>query len=257
MDEDGDFDTQDRGMDDRIGVLEDGARFRAGDSVSVCRPGATLTVALVRDRADMERVFDLRRDTYRGQSEYLLHARVLDAGAALRRHPADDGLDEDSYVFAAFVREDGAREERCVAACRFTPCPGGRWEAADQHALPGELLAECERLVQVSRVVVAEPERRHRITEVMIWFACNWVARQTPMHSYFALCLPPLVRYYRHFGASVVPGPDLGLAGRGSNRYRFIAGGLAQTATATRRHLEQAGDDRWTLPTEVFGTVVS
>lgn len=174
----------------------------------------------------LARIYDLRREVYRRENPYLLRP-------APGRHPAEDELDERSYHFCAL------EDEHVVSACRFTPCPGGRWELSPELPLPEELAADAPLLLQASRVVVLDERRRQRCAEALTGYACRWLADNTPFRGYFALCTPVHVRYYRHFGAALVPGPVVTVSGRGDNRYRFIRGDLAATADVTARFLAE------------------
>jgi hypothetical protein len=183
-----------------------------------------LSLTLAQDADLLERIFELRSDVYLSEGAYLLRPRP-------GLHPAQDELDLRSHHFFALAAG------RVVAASRFTPCPGGRWELADSVPLPPALAGECMDLVQISRVIVREEYRRLHLTEELIAFACRWLAEHTAHRGWFAMCTPVHVRYYRHFGASVVDGPDVRVPGRRRNRYRFIRGGLLATAETTERFL--------------------
>lgn len=204
--------------DDPRGLL----RPFVGPAPSASPQGVRLLRA--QDGELLARILDLRREVYRREGAYLLRAGP-------GKHPAEDEHDARSHHFAALVGE------RAVAACRFTPCPAGRWELCDEVALPAELERDCAGLLQIARVVVLEEERRHHLSEALIAFACRWLADHTPLRGYFALCTPVHVRYYRHFGARAVEGPLVSVPGRAGQRYRFIRGDLVATAETTARFL--------------------
>ncbi|MEM7305824.1 MAG: GNAT family N-acetyltransferase [Planctomycetota bacterium] len=177
-----------------------------------------LTVDAVSDRAGRERVYDLRAEVYREDSDYLLHA-------GNGQHPAQDRFDRDAFLFAAFT--GGAP----VATCRFTPPRAGRWEASEAGPVPAAVLgadrSDPAQLLQISRVVVHPDVRRLGVSEAILRDACRWLLAHTDFRSYFALCLPALAHFYEHFGAATVPGAEVRLAERGNKLYRFVHGTLA------------------------------
>lgn len=183
-----------------------------------------------------ERIFELRQAAFGPHGEYLLRSRPP-------LHPAEDAFDEGSFQFCC--RAGG----ELVAACRFTPPLGGRWEASELAPLPSVLLEDGERRLQISRVVVREDLRGQQVTEVMLLLACRWLAAHTRFEHYFALCAPRLAAFYEHFGAESVPGPEIELASRAGNRYRWIHGHLVDSIDAIAAHLSaHPSASGWRLP---------
>lgn len=196
------------------------------------RHGLSLDFHPAATSSDRTEVFHLRETVYRGRNDYLLHP-------AEGRHPAEDRYDADSLLFCC---RDG---EEIVAACRFTPRLAGGWEAGEAGSLQVLPAVDPDRLVQVSRVVVHPRLRRLQVAEVMMCLSCRWMLEQSRFTSYFAVCLPPLVRFYRHFGVEVLSPQQVSLPGRGENRYFFVHGSFGRSLASLRQHLSRAA---WELP---------
>jgi predicted GNAT family N-acyltransferase len=198
------------------------------------RGDLSFTFRLAADRAERERSFALRQLVYQGRSEYL-----LGSGGGL--HPAEDRFDSSSMLFNCLSGGE------VVATCRFTPREGAGWEVTDLVELPAFPSVEPDRLLQVSRVVVHPDLRGQQISEAMMYLACFWFANCSPFSWYFAVCLPPLVRFYRHFGVEVLSAEALSLPGRGDNRYFLVHGSFRESLHNLRRYL----GDAWKLEPEI------
>jgi predicted GNAT family N-acyltransferase len=205
-----------------------------GTPYQASRGDLSLTFHLVSDPAERERTFALRHRVYQGAYEYLLRSSE---GLS----PGEDEYDSSSLLFCC------RQGEEVVATCRFTPKLGNGWEVTELctiPALPGE---DLDRLLQVSRVVVHPELRRHRISEIMMYFCCHWFVQEAQFSSYFAVCLPPLVRFYRHFGVQVFSPEELTLPGRGDNRYFLVHGSFLDSLWALRGYLA----DSWQLSPDI------
>lgn len=202
--------------------------------VLVPGPGMTLAFRAGFDRESRIEVLDLREAVYRSRSDYLLRQRP-------GLHPAEDGLDADSYAFSCAIGGE------VVAACRYTPPRDGRWEASDLCRIPDRIRAQGSPL-QISRVVVRPDVRRLSITELMLCLACRWLLERTRFDAYFALCLPALARHYEHFGARVLPGEDVRLPQRNDALYRFVHGSLERSERVLTEYLAGSAKAAWSLP---------
>lgn len=206
--------------------------FREGAPYRARRHGLALDFHPAATQADRFAVFHLRQTVYQGRNEYLLRPGE-------GRHPAEDRFDPDSQLFCC--REG----EEIVAACRFTPRIAGGWEVGESSALPVFPAVDPDRLLQVSRVVVHPRLRRLQVAEVMMYFSCCWMLQQSRFTAYFAVCLPPLVRFYRPFGVEVLSPQQVSLPGRGENRYFFVHGSFGRSLGSLRQTLRRAA---WELP---------
>lgn len=188
----------------------------------------------MQDRETYRSLLDLRQTVLEERSAYLLDASRLG-------HPAEDEFDERSHHFACTI------DEQLVAACRFTPPAGEGWEASTLCPIPTALTNEAETLLQISRVVVRRDLRNMALTEVLLGMACRWLLSNTRFDAYFALCRPPLVRHYEHFGAVLLEGQDVIVPKRGRCRYSFVRGTLTGSESAIGDFLESRPQHPWRL----------
>jgi predicted GNAT family N-acyltransferase len=180
------------------------------------RDGLEVAFSLATAPVDRGGIFDSRYETYHGTSEYLLNTV---AGL----HPAEDKFDAGSFLFRC------SQGEKVLASCRFTPPIDNLWEVTELCSLPTMPPVDTEDLLQVSRVVVAREARGLHLGEVMMYFCCLWLLRHSRFAYYFAVCSPPLARFYRHFGVKVLWREEMHLPGRGTNRYILIHGDLGDS----------------------------
>jgi predicted GNAT family N-acyltransferase len=185
------------------------------------------------DPSELRDALDLRRVVFQDRGDYL-----IDAHPGL--HPAEDPHDAVAHHFACSL--DGAT----IAAARFSPALDGRFEAESLAPLPGVLDETRDDFFQVSRVVVREDFRKRHVTEALLYLACRWMTEHLPRRSYFALCLPPLARFYEHFGAEIVVREPIVVPERHGHEYLFIRGELAHTAATTRNYIAKVADG-WDL----------
>ncbi len=200
--------------------------------------GLCVSFALASDEPSRARAFALREAAFRSHAAYLLGTRP-------GRHAAEDRWDDDAHVFLCAIDGDP------VATCRWAPARDGRFEATELCDVPAELVGDPARALQVARVVVREDLRGRELSEVMVALSCRWLVEHTCCATYFALVLPPLARFYVHFGAAVHPRRTAAIAERGGNSYVVIGGTLADTERRTRAYLAECA---WTLRAETIET---
>lgn len=184
-----------------------------------------LEFRVVSDVHERAEAFDLRARVFERCSDYL-----IDAHPGL--HSAEDPHDAVAHQF--LCRLDG----EAVAAARFAPALGGRFEAEELGRLPSALDEVRADAFQVSRVVVREDVRKRQVSEAMLQLACRWLADHTPVRHYFALCLPRLAQFYEHFGAEWVTREPFVVPARRGNSYVWIRGEHAHTADTIRAYLD-------------------
>lgn len=206
-----------------------------GVEVRVRGPAGELVFAPCLERRSRAEVFGLRQSIWAAERRYLLASH---AGL----HPAEDPFDADALHFACRLNGD------VVAACRWSPRGTQGFEAEHACALPPGTLAEPERLLQVSRVVVREDLRRRQVSELLLLLCCRHLRAHTAYERWFALCAPRLAQHYVRFGAEELPGFEVRLAQREGNAYRLVRGGVASSIERIGRSLAELGPAcPWTL----------
>lgn len=180
------------------------------------------------ERRSRAEVFGFRQSAWLAERRYLLanHAGL---------HPAEDPFDAEALHFACRLNGE------VVAACRWSPRGALGFEAERACALPAETLAEPERLLQVSRVVVREDLRRRQVSELLLLLCCRHLLAHGTYERWFALCAPRLAQHYVRFGAQEVAGFEVQLAQRDGNVYRLVRGGLASSVERIGRSLAELG----------------
>lgn len=191
----------------------------------------TLSVRLAADAEAQHAVFRLREESFRGSQSYLL-------GLGGHRDIAADRCDLPSYIFSCRVGD------AVVASCRWvTP------EAAE-YPLP-ELVGPVrarelgdDRCLEISRVIVAPQLRGRQIFEVMSYFACFWLLRNTSYQFCRGICVPGLVPFYEACGMYPVSPNPITIPGREQNRYLVIQGQTRRSLDILNESLTRRG---WTL----------
>jgi hypothetical protein len=168
---------------------------------------------------ELNEIFSLREAIYKLTKPYLL-------GLDHKLHPGADQFDNYSYIF--YCQES----TKIVSATRFTPSALG-----DKHWETTELISNDkipsyidDKYLEISRLVLAPTIRNRLVAEVMIYFACSWLYEHTSFTNYFAICSLPLVRFYYHFGATIISSESFYIPGRGKTKYYLIGGNILQTA---------------------------
>jgi len=191
----------------------------------------TLSFRLAADAEAQRAVFRLREEAYRGSQGYLL-------GLGGHRDVAADRHDLSSYIFSCRVGD------AVVASCRWvTP------EEAE-HPLPrlvGAGLAselDGDRRLEISRVIVAPRLRGRQIFEVMSYFACFWVLRNTRYQACGGISVPGLVRFYQACGMDPISPSPITVPGREPNQYLVIHGRPRRSLELLNEALTRRG---WTL----------
>jgi pyrroloquinoline quinone (PQQ) biosynthesis protein C len=171
----------------------------------------TISFRLAADAEAQREVFRLREQTYRGSQGYL-----LDLGG--HRDLAADRHDLSAYIFSCRVGD------AVVASCRWvTP-----HEA--EFPLPGlvdpALASQVgrDRCLEASRAIVAPQLRGRHIFEVMFYFTCFWLLRNTRCQSYWAVCVPRLVPFYEICDIYPLSPDPIAIPGREKNRYLVVHG---------------------------------
>jgi hypothetical protein len=219
--------------------LPDGLKRDAAadeDLVRVRGRAGTLTFTACLDRHSRAEVFDLRQVVWRGSRDYLFGNRA-------RMHPAEDEYDGNSLLFACHL------EGQIVAACRWSPRGAGGFEAERLCALPRARLPAEHNLLQISRVVVREDQRRRQVSELLLLLSCRHLLSRTLYTDWFALCAPRLAEHYVHFGAEAVEGFEVALPERAGNVYRLVHGGVQRSIDRIGASLAALGEAcPWSLP---------
>lgn len=193
--------------------------------------GLSLKFQIAASPIVQERVFSFRQAVYNGSMEHLLHQNN-------KMHPAEDKFDAHSYIFYCQNGND------IVATCRWTPNFAGTWELTELSTNCFLPQVDPEDFIESSRLVICPSARNCGVAEVMVYFSCLWLTRYTKFNSYFAVCSPPLARFYKHFGLRVWSPQEIFLKGRSQRRYLIICGSLTESITLLHDYLTSRG---WNL----------
>ncbi|NJN07572.1 MAG: GNAT family N-acetyltransferase [Richelia sp. RM1_1_1] len=190
-----------------------------------------LTLGLAHSTKQLNQIYQLRENVYQDKMSYLLNC---DDGL-----PASaDRLDASSYIF--YCRHN----DRTVASCRYTPSINGEWESPEITSVATLVPADKSQLLQVGRLLIIPEYRSQMLSEIMIWASCHWLYHKTSYNSFYAICNPALVRFYRHFGAKSVAKTKITLPERQNQTYRLVYGFVDSVAQTLHNYVTTRG---WSL----------
>lgn len=185
-----------------------------------------VNVGIVHSQEQLNQIYALRQNIYQDKMSYLLSSESADP------------LDMSSYIF--YCRSG----DRILASCRYTMQVNGEWESPEITALSSLVPVDQSHLLQVGRLLVTSEYRRQMLSEILVWAANNWLCQNTAYKSYFAICAPALVRFYRHFNAKSISNGKITLPERQSKTYRLIYGFFDSTVETLQSYITTRG---WSL----------
>ena len=169
------------------------------------------------------RVFDFRLREYEAcRKEHLLYSTH-------DLHPAEDLFDSSAHIF--YVEHNNS----IIATVRFVPAIEGEWELSAvlrQYNLIQEV--SDENFLEASRLVVARAMRKKMIAERIIYFATQWLARNSTAKNYFAVCVPGVVTLFEKFGASLCSPKTIWMPSWSAQGYRLMSGNILRTHDTLR-----------------------
>jgi len=191
----------------------------------------TVSFQLAADAEAQRAVFRMRERAFRGSQDYLL-------GLGGHRDVAADRRDLSSYIFSCRVGDT------VVASCRFVT--RGEAEYPLAQLVPPDLAGELgsEQFLEASRAVVAPALRGRQLFEVMLYFSCFWLLRNTSYQSYGSVCVPALARFYQACGIHPISPDPVTVPGREQNRYLVIHARLRRSLDLLSESLPRRG---WSL----------
>lgn len=168
---------------------------------------------------DSVRVFTLREENYKNNSPYLLCKNHY-------FHPGQDELDQYAYLFQMKDETD-----KTLATCRFLPLRNNELSKNECFLRNYSQHEDVRRInalqpLQISRLIVEENYRNYYLAELLICFSYQWLLKNTSSEYFCAICFPPLARFYKHFGAEVVPDLSIHLLDRSDKPYKMIYGDM-------------------------------
>jgi len=200
--------------------------------MTIARRGEELyVVERASSTRDLAAVFHLREEIYAEAQSYLLTDKDGHSSG-------EDAYDARSFVFTC------RKDEEVVASCRFTEPQVGRWELSELAPAWPRPPVDADHLVETSRVVVRHEYRATGLVEAMLLLAGSYLLEETLYLYNFAVCVPPLVRFYERLGMRPVTREEIRLAGRPQDRsYVVIWGDMRAEQPAVTQRLSARGWD--------------
>lgn len=183
----------------------------------------------IADSAEQYRqIYQLRELVYQNKMGYLLNTESdLPLSA--------DKFDDSSYLF--YCRQNNS----ILASCRYTPSLDGKWESPRITDAADLIPTDKTKMLQIGRLVVTPEYRSQLLSEILVWAASQWLQNNTEYESCYAICVPALVRFYRHFGARSLPKTKIVLPERQNKSYRIVYGSIADIAQTLEQYIIQRG----------------
>lgn len=170
-----------------------------------------ITLGIVRSTEQLSQIYQLRENVYQDKMSYLLNYKD-------GLNPSEDMLDGSSYIF--YCRQDN----HLLASCRYTPSVNGKWESPEIARVATLVPTDQSQLLQVGRLLITPEYRGQMLSEIIMWASCHWLYHNTEYKTLYAICIPTLVRFYRHFGSKLVANVKITLPERQNKTYRVIYG---------------------------------
>ncbi|NEO98787.1 MAG: hypothetical protein F6K58_08940 [Symploca sp. SIO2E9] len=190
-----------------------------------------VTLGVAHSTEQLSQIYQLRESVYQDNMSYLLNCEDgLPASA--------DRLDSSSYIF--YCRHG----DRILASCRYTPSINGEWESPEITRLATLVPADKSQLLQVGRLLITPEYRSQMLSEIMIWASCHWLEHNTIYQSFYAICTPALVRFYRHFNVKSIANTKITLPERQNKTYRVVYGFVDSVAQTLHNYITTRG---WSL----------
>ena len=186
----------------------------------------SVSLGFVSCQSQRDRIYQLRESIYQDNMSYLLNT---DDGL-----PASaDKFDAISYIF--YCRQG----DRIIASCRYTPAINGEWESPGVTKAANLVPANKSQMLEIGRLLVAPEYRSQMISELLVWAASDWLGQNTRYKYFYAVCVPALVRFYRHFGSQSIPKTKIVLPERQNKSYRIVYGSMNRVANTLEEYITE------------------
>ena len=185
-----------------------------------------LYLGIANSAEQYRQIYQLRESVYQNKMSYLLNTESDLPSSA-------DKFAELSYLF--YCRQDNS----ILASCRYTPSLDGKWESSRITDAADLIPTDKTKMLQIGRLVVTPEYRSQLLSEILVWSASQWLKNNTEYEFCYGVCVPALVRFYRHFGVRFLPKTKIVLPERQNKSYRIVYGSIADIAQTLEQYIIQ------------------